>query len=82
MIFEEFKMDKEQISNRLEFVVACVGEFAQRYTLSNMEAYAYLRRFSGIEFLLKHYEPLHTLSVNEVVDDLKSLCKRKGGRVA
>ena len=75
-------MSKAEISNRLEFVVACVGEFAQRYTLSNMEAYAYLRRFSGIEFLLKHYEPLHTLSVDEVVDDLKSLCKRNGGRVA
>ena len=82
MIFEDFYMDNEQISNRLEIVVASVGEFAQRYTLSNMEAYAYLRRFSGIEFLLKHYEPLHTLSVNEVMDDLKSLCQRNGGKVA
>lgn len=48
-------MDKKEIFNRIEYVVACVGAFAQRYQLSNMQAYAYLRRFTGIEIV----EPDH-----------------------
>lgn len=75
-------MSKEEISNYLEFVIACVGEFSIRYNLSNQAAYSYLRRFSGIEFLLKHYEAMHCLSIEEVVEDLQILCKRNGGKVA
>ena len=42
-------MDKKEIFNRIEYVVACVGAFAQRFNLSNMQAYAYLRRFTPAE---------------------------------
>lgn len=75
-------MNKEDVFNRLEFIVACVGEFAMRFGLSNREAYSYLRRFNGIEYLLKHYETAHTLSIQESVEHLKVLCLRKGGKVA
>ena len=75
-------MSKEEITNRLDFIVACVGEFSMKHGLSNIEAYSYLRRFSGIEFLLKHYEAVHTLSIDEVVEDLQVLCNRNGGKVA
>ena len=75
-------MEKQEISNRLEFIVACVGEFSMRYGLSNSDVYAYLRRFSGIDFLLRHYEALHTLSIDEVVDDLLTLCERNRREVA
>ncbi len=47
-------MDKKEIFDRIEYVVACVGAFAQRHQLSNMQAYAYLRRFTGIDFLLDY----------------------------
>ena len=30
-------MDKKEIFNRIEYVVACVGAFAQRFNLSNMQ---------------------------------------------
>ncbi|WP_301348526.1 DUF3791 domain-containing protein, partial [uncultured Muribaculum sp.] len=53
-------MDKKEIFNRIEYVVACVGAFAQRYQISNMQAYAYLRRFTGIDFLLDCYAAEHT----------------------
>lgn len=32
-------MDKKEIFDRIEYVVACVGAFAQRFNLSNMQAY-------------------------------------------
>ena len=74
-------MDKKEIFNRIEYVVACVGVFAQRYNLSNMQAYAYLRRFTGIDFLLDCYAAEHTLSIDNVVSDLQVICQREGGKI-
>ena len=64
-------MDKKEIFDRIEYVVACVGAFAQRYNLSNSQAYAYLRRFIGIDFLLDCYAAEHTLSIDDAVSDLQ-----------
>ena len=74
-------MDKKEIFDRIEYVVACVGAFAQRYNLSNMQAYAYLRRFTGIDFLLDCYAAEHTLSIYDAVSDLQAICQRKGGKI-
>lgn len=74
-------MDKGKIFDRIEYVVTCVGVFAQRYKLSNSQAYAYLRRFTGIDFLLDCYEAEHTLSIDDAVSDLQILCNRKGGKI-
>lgn len=70
-------MDKKEIFNRIEYVVACVGAFAQRFNLSNMQAYAYLRRFTGIDFLLDCYAAEHTLSIDDAVSDLQVICNGK-----
>ncbi|TGX83848.1 DUF3791 domain-containing protein [Palleniella muris] len=75
-------MDKKETFDRIEYVVACVGAFAQRYKLSNQQAYAYLRRFSGIDFLLDCYVAEHTLSIDDAVSDLQVLCRRKGGKIS
>ena len=75
-------MEQKDICDRIEYVVACVGAFAQRYGLSNPQAYAYLRRFTGIDFLLECYEAEHTLSIDDAVADLQYICMRKGGVVA
>lgn len=74
-------MDRKEIFDRMEYVVACVGVFAQRYSLSNTQAYAYLRRFTGIDFLLDCYAAEHALSIDDAVADLQVLCSRKGGRI-
>ncbi len=65
-------MDKKEISRRIAYVVACVGAFALWYQLSNPQAYAYLRRFSGIDFLLHCYD---------AVSDLQAICRQKGGKI-
>lgn len=74
-------MDRKYIFDRIEYVVACVGAFAQRFKLSNSQAYAYLRRFSGIDFLLECYAAEHTLSIDNAVSDLQLVCRQKGGRI-
>ena len=70
-------MDKKEIFNRIEYVVACAGAFAQRYNLSNMQAYAYLRRFTCIDFLLDCYAAEHTLSIEMPSQISKSFANGK-----
>lgn len=74
-------MKKKDIFDRIEYVVACVGAFAQRHKLSNAQSYAYLRRYSGIDFLLDCYGAEHTLSIDDAISDLKVICNREGGKI-
>jgi hypothetical protein len=75
-------MEKREIHNRIEYVVCCVGAFARCYKLSNAQAYAYLRRFGAVDFLIDCYEAEHTLSIEDAVEDMQAICLQKGGRIA
>lgn len=72
-------MKKKEI---IEYVVCCVGAFASKFQLTNAQAYAYLRRYSGIDFLIDCYAAEHTLSIDDAVDDLAAICMKKGGKLA
>lgn len=74
-------MDKKEIFDRIEYIVACVGAFAQQHKLSNSQAYAYLCRFTGIDFLLDCYEAEHILSIDNAVSNLQAICRREGGKI-
>lgn len=75
------EMDKREIKNRIEYIVAVVSSFAERFGLTNAQAYAYLRRFSGIDILIRHYGVMHTLSIENIVTDMQEACHRRGGRI-
>lgn len=66
----------------IDYITACVSEFAKKYLLSSQQAYGYLRRFNAIDFIIKHYNIMHTLSLDDVVLDLQSYCYKNGGKVA
>jgi hypothetical protein len=74
-------MNKNDITNQIEYVVCCVGAFAAKFSLTNAQAYAYLRRFNGIDFLIDYYAAEHTLSIDDAVDDLVAICLKKGGKL-
>lgn len=71
-------MDKHDI---IEYVVCCVGAFASKFRLTNAQAYAYLRRFGGVDFLIDCYAAEHTLSIDDAVDDIATICLQKGGKL-
>ncbi|MDR0938191.1 MAG: DUF3791 domain-containing protein [Mediterranea sp.] len=72
-------MNEQDFSNRIEYFVACIGAFAERYTLTNGQAYRYLKRFAGLDFLDEFYDIEHTFSIEEAIDDLTKICQRNGG---
>lgn len=67
--------------NRMTYFVYCVNAFAERYQLSPKQAFAYLQRYKGMDFLEECYEAEHQLSIRDAVDDLTIICKRNGGKL-
>ena len=65
--------------NLLEYLIACVSEFANTYNMSQKNSFDYLYKYKGIDFLNKHYEIEHTLSIEEAINDLTIICRKNGG---
>ena len=71
-------MAKEEM-NVLDYIVVCISEFASRYEMHMRDAYLYLTKYKGIEFLKEFYDVEHTLSFDEAIDDLAAICRKNGG---
>ncbi len=65
--------------NRMAYFVCCINAFAEHYNLTEKQAFAYLHRFKGLDFLDECYEAEHQLSIRDAVNDLTIICKRNGG---
>lgn len=72
-------MTDDLTANKVEYIIACVAEFAQKFKLSNRKSYSYLHRFKGIDFLDQYYEMEHTFSIDDAVNDIMHICHRNGG---
>lgn len=68
--------------NIINYIVVCISEFAQRYQIHTKDAYLYLQKYRGIDFLVDCYDAEHTLSFDDTVDDLTKVCRRNGGALA
>ena len=66
---------------RIHYYVMCVSAFAQAKKLSQKDAFNYLEKFKGIDFLEECYEAEHCLSLDNAVDDLTTVCKNNGGNI-
>ncbi len=70
-----------EVTNKIEYIVVFISEFAKRCSLTNAEAYRYIKHFGGIEMLRDNYEVMHTLDFSQTVSDMVFYCKRKGGKL-
>ena len=73
---------EEEVRNNEEYVVAIISEFAKAKHLTQSQAFRYLRRFKGISLINLHYNIMHTLRMEDVLDDLTAYCRRQGGAIA
>lgn len=70
------------IKDKVEYIIAVISEFASAHSLNTAQAYRYLERFKGIDFVTRFYNVEHTLPFEDVIEDLTSYCHRKGGALA
>ena len=74
-------MSREE-HNMVGYVVALISEFAAKYQITPRQAYAYLKRFKGLEHFYRHYGVLHTQSFNDSVEVMYKVCKSNGGELS
>ena len=67
------------VKNKVAYVIAVISEFAKAHSLNALQAYRYLDRFKGIDFIDRFYGVEHTLSFDDAVKDLTFYCHRNGG---
>ena len=65
------------IKDKVAYIIAVISEFATAHSLTPSQAYRYLDRFKGIDFVTRFYDV--ELSFEDVIADLTSYCHRKGG---
>ena len=71
-----------RLEDKLAYIIAVVNDFAAKYTLNPQQAYRYLSRFKGIDFVDDFYDVEHTQSFEDVVEDLAVYCRKNGGAIA
>lgn len=69
------------IRDIFEYIIALVNEFAKRFSLSDKQAYNYIRHHQGIAFLEKNYGIIHTLDFKEAVESVVDYCRKSGGEL-
>ena len=65
--------------DKVEWVLILSLEFGRRFGLTLRQAFNYLSRYKGIEFIDQHYDYCHTQSFQSMVTDIADYCHRKGG---
>lgn len=72
-------MMEYNIKEKLEWTVIFILEFGRKYGLTMKQAFNYLSRYKGIDFIDRHYGYVHTQSFSSMVDDIAEYCHRHGG---
>lgn len=67
------------VIDKIEYLILLVSEFASRSNMSEVQAYRYLSQYGALALCEKHYNIMHTLSVEDNMQTLQSYCQRKGG---
>lgn len=68
--------------NKIEYFVACIGEFAKRHGFTLRQSFDCLDKFKGLSSLEQIYDTEHLFSIDDAIDDLTLICKRNGATLA
>ncbi|MDR0612851.1 MAG: DUF3791 domain-containing protein [Dysgonamonadaceae bacterium] len=69
----------KETSDKISFITFIVPEFALAYKMSMPEAYQYLKKYKGFDYLDEHWWALHTDNKFYALNDLYQVCYENGG---
>jgi len=73
------KLNKET-SDKVSFISFIIPMFADAYKMDIREAWLYLKKYGGWDFLNKHWWALHTDNVLYALNDIYEACHKNGGQ--
>jgi len=68
-----------EVKKETYYFVMILYMIAKRYGISLHEAYEYVSRYKGMEFLQEFYDVEHTLNTEDVIEDVLAICSQNGG---
>lgn len=68
-------------TDKAQYVVALIAEFASHYGLTTTQAVQYLSKYDALELYDRQYSYLHTQSFESNIRDISAYCRRKGGEL-
>jgi len=75
---ENRRLDKN-ISDKLSFVSFIIPKFASSYKMNIQQAYLYLKKYGGMDYLNENWWALHTDNPFWAVRDMYKVCRSNGG---
>ena len=81
-LYEEFETarkndDRPVGAEAFEFYAYCLEKYALAKGLTGLQALAVLKRYGADDFLLDHYDLLHTQGTGYVIDEIDRLIRRR-----
>jgi len=70
----------KETSDKISFITFIIIEFAESFKMKKADAYQYLKKYGGLDFLFKHWWALHTDDKYFTLRDLYSICLENGGK--
>jgi hypothetical protein len=71
-------LDKDT-SDKISFISFIIPEFARTYKMNIQEAYRYLKKYGGLDFLNECWWSLHTDNPIWAIRDIYEVCYENGG---
>jgi hypothetical protein len=65
--------------NKVSFITFIIPMFARVYKMNRQQAYLYLKKYGGLDFLFEHWWALHTDNDMWAVRDMYLICQQNGG---
>ena len=76
---EEKRVLDRETQNKVCFMAFIINQFARAYKMNSQDAYKYLKKYGGIDFLDECWWALHTDNPVWAVRDLYLICFQNGG---
>jgi len=72
-------LDKDT-GDKINFISFIIPEFARSYKMNIQDAYRYLKKYGGMEYLNRCWWALHTDNPFWAIRDMFEVCKNNGGK--
>ena len=66
-------------SDKVSFISYIIPRFAASYKMNIQDAYFYLKKYGGLDFLMECWWALHTDNDIWAVHDIYEICHQNGG---
>ncbi|MDR2584958.1 MAG: DUF3791 domain-containing protein [Prevotellaceae bacterium] len=76
---QKHELDRET-QNKVGFMAFIINQFARTYKMNSQNAYLYLKKYGGFDFLNECWWALHTDNPMWAVRDMYLICVQNGGQ--